>query len=355
MAYIEERRSRDGKVTFRAQVRLKGHPQQDATFDRKTDAKRWAQQTEAAIREGRHFKTTEAKRRTVAEMIDRYGRDVLDNKGGNAEKSRRLLAWWKDELGAYSLADLTPALIAEHRDKLAAGTTPRGNRRTSSTVVRYLAALSHCLSTAVREWGWMDDSPMRKVTKPTQPRGRVRFLSEAERGRLLEACRSSTDRALHPMVLLAIATGMRQGEIVGLVWDAVDFKRGVITLDKTKNGERRVLPISDALRPVLEEWSKVRRIDSPLVFPPAKAAGPRFPRAAWERAIDESKVENFTFHDLRHTAASYLAMSGASLIEIADVLGHKTLAMVRRYAHLSQPHTASVVARMNAAVLGGTP
>ena len=107
MANIEKRISNDGKTSFRVKIRLKGFPSQSATFERLTDAKKWAQQTESAIREGRHFKTTEAKRHTLAEMIDRYCRDVLPSKK-SAKDQMQQLAWWKSEIGSYSLADITP-------------------------------------------------------------------------------------------------------------------------------------------------------------------------------------------------------------------------------------------------------
>ena len=140
MANIEKRTAQDGKTSYRVKVRLKGYPAQSATFDRLTDAKKWAQHTEAAIREGRHFKTAEAKRHTLAELIDRYTRDVLPSKRSRVKQAAQL-GWWKEQIGAYALADVTPALIAEFRDKLAGGKTPRGERRSPATVVRYMLRL----------------------------------------------------------------------------------------------------------------------------------------------------------------------------------------------------------------------
>ena len=189
MANIEKRISKDGKTSYRVKIRLKGFPSQSATFERLTDAKKWTQQTESAIREGRHFKTTEAKRHTLAELIDRYCRDVLPTKPKNARDQKRQLEWWKTEIGSHALADVTPSLIAQHRDKLASGITSHGKPRSPATVNRYMAALSVVFTTAVKEWGWMDDNPMRKVTKPKESRGRVRFLSDDERIRLLKACK----------------------------------------------------------------------------------------------------------------------------------------------------------------------
>ncbi len=119
MAYVQERRTKDGRPRYRVQVRLRGQPTQTATFERKTDARRWAQQVEAAIREGRHFKTSEAKRHTLGELVDRYVRDVLPQKPKSQRLQSTQMEWWKKQLGAYTLADVMPALIAECRDRLA--------------------------------------------------------------------------------------------------------------------------------------------------------------------------------------------------------------------------------------------
>ena len=200
MAYIQERRSRDGSVAYRVQVRIKGYPLETATFSRKTDAKRWAQQTEAAMRESRHFKTTEAKRHTLGELVDRYIREVLPTKPRSAKKQAQQLNWWRGQLGSRTLADVTPVLIVQCRDSLANETTVGAKKRAPASVVRYMAALSHAFTMAVREWGWLDVDPMQKVTKPKEPRGRVRFLDDDERSRPLAACQASTNPSLYPVV-----------------------------------------------------------------------------------------------------------------------------------------------------------
>lgn len=351
MATFDKHTANDSKITFRVRIRIKGFPLQTASFDRLTDARRWAQQTEAAIREGRHFKTREAQRHTLTDLIDRYVADVLPRKKGGS-KQRQQLQWWREQLGVYALADLTPPLLAEYRDKLAAGfpgTEPRG----PATVVRYLAALSHCLSVAVKEYQWLDDSPLRKVSKPKEPRGRVRFLSNEERAALLSACEASPNPYLFPVVVLALSTGMRAGEIMALEWRDVDLARGWLTLRETKNGTMRGVPlVGKALELVKEHARTRRRLDTPLLWPGVHPNKPMDLRQPWEKALKQAGIEDFRFHDLRHSAASYLAMNGASLNEIAAVLGHKTLSMVQRYAHLSESHKAGVVERMNAAIFG---
>ncbi len=365
MASIIERKGVNGAIAYRVDIRLKGHPAQHATFERKTDAKKWAAQTEAAIREGRYFGTVEAKKHTLADLIDRYTQDVLPSKKTKTQGPQaQQLSWWKARIGSRTLADVTPALIAEQRDALRREPIPStakdqgkaGPERTRSpaTVNRYLAALSHCFTVAVKEYGWLESNPMMKVTKPKEPRGRVRFLDDDERDRFLTACRESSNGDLYPAVILALSTGARQQEILGLRWPQVDLNRRVATLNDTKNGETRVLPLAGSALELLRERSKVRRLDTDLVFPghtnPAK---PIDLRAPFEAALKRAEITDFHWHDLRHTAASYLAMNGASLAEIAEVLGHKTLSMVKRYSHLSEAHTAGVVERMNSRYFGG--
>ncbi len=357
MANIQKRTAKDGKTSYRALVRIKGFPLQSATFERKTDASKWASSTESAIRENRHFKTSEAKRHTLAEMLDRYARDVLSKTPKKEIDQLHQLNWWKAEIGSYALSDVTPSLIAQYRDKLAGGLTHYKTPRTPATVNRYMAALSVAFTTAMKEWGWVDDTPMRKVTKGKEARGRVRFLSDDERIRVLKTCKESNNSYLYPVVVLALSTGMRQGEIMGLTWDVVDLNQGYAILHETKNGERRRVAITGHALEQLKELARVCRIDSNLLFPgkesaPQKLQKPMDLRVAWLAALKNAGIEDFKFHDLRHSAASYLAMNGASLAEIAEVLGHKTLQMVKRYAHLSEGHTARVVASMNSKIFG---
>lgn len=346
MATIEERRNDDGSRTFRVKIRIKGFEPATQSFDRKTDAKRWAEKTETAMREGRFFPERQAAQRTLAELVDRYTAEVCPEKKSGPHTAR-LLAWWKAEHGYRVLADLTPEVLAELRDKLGAKTNEQGRRNegkriSGSTVNRYMAALSHALTMASREWGWIRDNPMRRVTKKKEGRGRVRILSDSERERLLAACRASGAWYLEPAVILALSTGMRQGEILGLRWPDLDLKRDRLVLEDTKNGDRRGVALVGPARDVLADLSKYRRIDTDLVFPETGSF-----RWSWLRAVRRAKIIDFRFHDLRHTAASYLAMNGATPSEIAAVLGHRTLAMVKRYAHLHDEHIEGVMNRMS--------
>ena len=355
MARIKERLDKDGKKRFTAEIRLKGYPVQSATFKRKTDAEKYIQNTESAIREGRHFKTSEAKKHTLADLIDRYIKDVIPNKAVKlAGTQKQQLTWWRDKIGSYLLSDVTPALIVQYRDELSASNNYKGTQNTPATVVRYMAALSHAFTIAVKEWEWLESSPMMKVQKPKESRGRVRFLDDDERARFLDACKASPNKTLYICVILAMSTGMRQAELMTLEWRDVNLKDGFLILHETKNGERRRVALSGHGLELLKEHGKIKRIDTPLLFPSkAIPSQPIDLRKAFENATKAANIENFKWHDIRHCAASYLAMNGASLNEIAEVLGHKSLAMVKRYAHLSDSHVSSVVASMNNKLFGG--
>jgi integrase len=347
MATINKRVDKDGKVKFQVSIRLKGFPTQTDTFERLTDAKRWVQQTEAAMREGRHFKTAEAKKRTLGEMIDKYIELFKPEKGRNAQ-----LIWWKARLGKYVLADITPAIIALGRDDLLKENTKRGRIRTSSTVVRYIAALSHVFTVGIKEFGWIETSPVSKITKPKEPPGRVRFLSDEERVRLLEACKVSDSPILYLVVVLAISSGMRASELMTLTWSQIDFIRQQIILEKTKNKTHRTIPLTGLALDLLKEHAKEGGLKTNLVFPGKIPNKPIAIRRSWLTALKKAQIKNFRFHDLRHSAASYMAMTGSSLVEIGILLGHKRLEVTKRYSHLSQQHLSKMVERMNEEIFG---
>lgn len=352
MANIEKRTTKDGKSHYRVLVRLKGFPPQSATFERITDAKNWATNTESAIRENRHFKTNEARKHTLGDLIDRYIENILPTKPKSADVQEGQLRWWKAQIGAYTLCDVTPGMIGECRDKLLKGKTNKGTKRAPATGVRYLAALSHAFSVAVNEWGWLEDNPVRKVKKPVESRGRVRFLSDVERKSLLDACKENKNKLLYPIVVLAISSGMRYSEIINLAWNDVDLEKQFIILHETKNGERRNVPIAGHALELLKSLKKVRKTDTPLLFPGNGTQKPTTLRRHWKLALNKAGIDNFRFHDLRHCTASYLAMNGATTVDIAGVLGHKTLSMVKRYSHLSEQHTSKVVSSMNEKIFG---
>lgn len=347
--------ARTSTVTFRAQVRVKGRPALSGTFPTRREAQRWAASLESAIREQRYDPSAEGRRRTLEEAVTRYNAEIVP--ALKAGRDRQLqLAWWCRHLGGRRLNELSPALIAEYRDRLPKETITRETRgklvkvvitRTGATVNRYVAALSALLTVAQKQWHWTNDNVVRRVGRKSEPRGRTRWLADDERERLLAACQKSEWPGLFPAVMLALTTGARRHEVIGLEWDQIDLKKGRAFIADSKNSEPRVLPIVGPALEALKAHAKVRTLRCAWVFPNKSGEAPwwNFDHF-WQAALTAAEIEGFRFHDLRHTAASYLAMNGATLGEIADVLGHRTLAMVKRYSHFADEHRQRVVGDM---------
>jgi integrase len=348
MAAIEKRTSSNGELSYRVKIRKRGIST-TRTFVRKADAQKWATDTEAAILAGT-YQTTGSNGLTLAQAIDRYTAEVLPKLSADEQRVRApRLQLWRDAFAARPLNELTAADIARVRDRWAA------ENLAAATVNRRLAALAAVYTAAAKQWHILPLAahPVRAVARLPENNERVRFLSEAERAALLEATAASDNPFLHVAVVLSLATGWRQSEIMGLTWDRVDVQRGWLTLETSKNGERRGAPVSGYVLELLRAFGKVRRMDTALLFPSkVDAAKPMNLRKPWERALAAAGIEGFRWHDLRHTTASYLAMNGASLPEIGAVLGHKTPRMTQRYAHLSDEHISNVLGDMTSKVLG---
>lgn len=370
MATIEKRERKSGTV-YMADVRVRGFPRQKKTFKRLTDARMWAQQTEAAIRSGEFRNVLKtAKKKTLQDVIDRYRTDVLPHKAGSTRRAEGLiLRRWEALLGEYTLSYIDSELVNRQLRALAEEPDQRrkqaGNGKSSKNeprlksrkTMKHFRDLLALLFKYARKWGWTGSDPMEGVDAITKLRNeRVRFLGEDERTALLKACKESRNRQLYPIVVFALSTGGRKGEILGLTLDDVDLGRGVAIFRNTKNGDTRAAPLVGHLKKVLSEhvrWVKgeYKRMEGKparrWLFPSRNGKKPIDIRAPWEKARDQAGIVDFRFHDLRHSTASYLAMSGASQLEIAEVLGHRTLQMVKRYSHLSESHVKGLITRLD--------
>ena len=353
------------KTSYRVQVRLRGHAPQSATFRNRKEAQAWATSIEAAIREARYFPHAAARRTRFEDFVQDYIRTVLaDSKPKQRAARIRHLMWWAGQFRGLSLADITTDRISQACDAFAGETfirgkpradrktglvtLPRQYRRAAGTINRCLGSLSHALSFAVKERRLLERNPVVDIRKRKEPRGRTRFLSDAEREALLRACAASNWPPLHTLVLLAISTGARRAELIGLKWCDIDLKSGRALVRHTKNEEPKVLPLVGRTLHELRLMKLHDSARSEWVFPRLDGDSGAYLHfnLHWYRALRVARLEDFRFHDLRHTCASYLASQGASLLQIADVLGHKTLAMVKRYSHLTQDHKGLVIGRM---------
>jgi integrase len=291
---------------------------------------------------------------TFADLLDLYLTDYLPRLApGSQRQYRHVLSVARVAFGNVPLQDLTPALLRAWRLTLQQRLAP-------GTVRTWLDILSAPLTVAVDDLEWLARNPLTKVARPPAPVERVRFLTAQERAALLTACRQSGNAALYPIVLIALTTGARKNEIRYLRGLDVDLRRGLLRLARTKNGTGRPVPMPQLTVETLRPWWERQQQGGDLawVFPGPKGRGPAAISNAWYRACQRAGLKDFRFHDLRHTAASYLAMSGASLREIADILGHKSLKVTMKYAHLTTAYTAGVIERMASQFLpdlGGAP
>lgn len=340
MATFEKIHDASGELRHRARVRMAGFAPKSATFSTRREAQEWAAATETMQRRARYGLQSLAEQMPMAQAIARYIKTVLPKKSRKAAyvaQQRAQLQWWARELKPYTVAQTTSAVIVEKRDMLAL-------EFTNATTNRYTAALSHVFTVMVREWEMLPASPFAKLKKLKEGKGRNRFLSDDERKALLAACAADqTRKPLLTIVTLAICTGARKGELLGLKWRDVDFKRGRLVAHDTKNGDQRTLFLSGYALELLLALYAIKHPRSAYVFARRCGRKPIEIDREFTRALDRAGIEDFHFHDLRHTAASYMAMNGKAATDIKAALGHRSVAMVDRYAHLADTHMADVM------------
>ena len=309
-----------------------------------TDNKRLAEDIYAKmkldIREGRFFQKDQGNKRTFKDMAEKYMAEYAIKKAPDTiTRDETSLKHLLPVFGSVYLAQITPAQIASYK-------TQRSNEGASPKSVNHeLGFCKHAFNLAIREWVWVKDNPFAKVSAEKLPQPRVRYLTREEFERLYQAC---SDR-LKPIVLIAVNTGMRQDNVLSLTWQQVDLNRGIIMLEHTKNGERLGLPMNEPVKRLLTELSKVRHISSAYVF--HTSTGSKLSRRAigisFHRICEKAGIQDFRFHDLRHTFASWLVQGGIDLYRVQRLLGHKTGEMTRRYAHLAPDNLRTAINSLN--------
>jgi integrase len=284
------------------------------------------------VREGKLPEVRQiAKSYTFRELAEEYLVWAKRQKSFVSKKSR--VKQLVEVFGNYPLNSFSTHMIDKFQ-------TERLARYKPASVNRLIEVLKHMFRKA-EEWEMVGKEALEKVRRvkliPENNR-RLRFLSQEECQALIEKC----DSHLRPIVITALNTGMRKGEILNLKWDQVDLKHGFILLEETKNGERREIPINKTLRQTLEGLP--RHIRSPYVFWHGEEGKPyQEVKKSFSSALKKAGIKDFTFHDLRHCFASHLVMAGCDLKTVQELLGHKTLTMTLRYAHLAPSHKVKAV------------
>jgi integrase len=314
MATLQKR----GK-TWRAQIRRNGYPTVTHSFNRKADAQAWAREIEREMDKRTFIDRTEAESTTLEQALQRYLREITPAKKGAAQETSRINAWLERPLAKYALTNIHGADLAAYRDeRLAEGKCP-------TTVRNDINIISHLFTIAKKEWG-MECliNPVQNIRMPKQPTGRTRRLMQGEEKKLLEAA----NYPLKQMIVLALETAMRLGEILSITWANVNLNEGILVLEDTKNGERRSVPLSARARATLKE---LPRNISGRVFPSVTNSAISH---SFRCLCNDVEIEGLRFHDLRHEATSRLFEKGLGLMEVASITGHKTLHMLKRYTHL---------------------
>jgi len=357
MAALKVDMTKEGKRRYRVRVRCNGQ-YASATRGTKKEARRWADRVERQFCLNRLSPLGQSEILTIGELIDKYDRQVMPWKKPQTQRQQRQqLDWWRKFLGNQALLiDIDAPAVSLAKEVLLP--------RSAKTINRYLAALSHVFTKGVKEWRCVEVNPVLSVERLPEGQARTRWLRAAERKSLLFACRSSQNKFIYPVVIIGLSTGARLSEIRFMRWDAVDLYRtmkvdgrtvevGRYYLEKTKTDEARALVFHGEALKLLRKLHRNRTPGNPWCFPSDREAHkPIDFRYAWEQARLLACLENFCFHDLRHSAASYLGEQGASLAEIGYILGHKNQATTKKYTHFTNSSTEHLITRMNQSVFG---
>jgi len=314
---------RNGRWT--ARVRKTGYTEKTQTFASKASAVKWSQRVESdPERFLSHQPSADNQLRTLGDLLRKYEKEVTPQKKGSGKEKYRIRILQKSQLSGVALRDLKSHHITKFREE-------RLKEVSAGTVLKDLGLLSSVINTGATEWGLenvLRTNPVSIISKPRAPRARDRRLEAGELERLLSAC-LSPNPWIRPVVLFAIETGMRRGEILSLTWENVHLDKRYVHLPDTKNGDSRDVPLSHLALQLLRELTRNGRDDQvgfPLHYEALKSA--------WRRACCRANIIDLRFHDLRHEATSRFFEKGLNVMEVAAITGHKDLRMLQRYTHL---------------------
>jgi integrase len=337
MASIRKRGSK-----WQAQVRRLGHAAISKSFMMKADAIAWAREQERSIDRGelQIGDTSSLKATRLGDLLTRYEETVTSTKRGAASEIYRLRTL-RSRLGDLTLNRLTPAAIAHYRDqRLSKPSGSLGRAVSSGSVRRELAILAHCLELARAEWGYpLGENPVRQIVMPEASKSRSRRLGPDEAVRLFSALEASRLPYLKPIVLLAIETGMRRGEILSLRWECIHLHQSTAHLPMTKNGHARTVPLSPRAVSIIDKLPRTG-------FELFEGVSSNALRLSWERLKERSGLSDLRLHDLRHEAVSRFFELGLSTPEVALISGHRDYRMLARYTHLRPEAVALKLAKL---------
>jgi len=285
------------------------------------------------IAKGEYLGIVESKKLLFEELCEEYLQFSKANKTAQSHRRdqtsiKNLLATFKGKLMAKISARDVELYMTKRRDTV-----------TPATVNRELTCIKHMFNKAV-QWLYLKSNSLVTVRQYKEPPGRVRYLVEKEISRLLQHCADH----IKPIVIMALNTGMRKGEILSLKWADIDMQNRTIALRKTKNNELRILPVNDALYKTLRSMGQ--QLGNQYVFSDNTGNSYRDIKKGFSAALRRAGIQDFRFHDLRHTFASRLVMAGVDIRTVQELLGHKDIKMTMRYSHLSDQNLRKAVDKL---------
>lgn len=309
---------------WNAQVRRKGHPPISKSFVNQKDANVWVRSIESDMDKGIYINRSSAENTTFADSLIRYKNEITPSKKGSSRELGRINLWIRNPLSKRSLASLKSIDFAKYRDARLKEVAP-------GTVRLELALVSHLFTILQKEWNIPVNNPLSNIRKPSPSNARTRRLEDNEKERLLFACKQSRNPLLYSLVVLAIETGMRLGELLKIEWQDINLTKRIAFLVDTKNGSNRSIPLSQKTMEILSDIPK--HIANRRIF----WIWPKNPDAisgAWKPALKRAGISGLRFHDLRHEATSLFFEKGLNVMEVAAITGHRSIQMLQRYTHI---------------------
>jgi integrase len=317
MASIRKHRDK-----WQVQIRRKGVPAVSRSFCLKRDAEIWARQFEIEVdQKGLPVDTSVLRKTTLRDLVERYRDEVCILKRGRDVEQAILNAFLRDPLAGRYLSDLLPQDFSAYRDM-------RLEKCKPATINRELGLVQHVLTIAIREWGYpLSNNPVVAIKKPSPGPSRDRRLVAGELEALMEAVKQTRNQVIEGLILFALETGMRRGEMLKMEWGHLIKGKRILLIPVTKNGHPRRIPLSSIAVSILEE---VGDRNPKWVFPTTADAL----KACWKRLCTRAGIEGLHFHDLRHEAISRFFERGLAMPEVALISGHRDPRMLMRYTHL---------------------
>jgi integrase len=295
-----------------------------------TTDRKLAKSIEAKIRteivEGSYFEKLIGSKKTFKDLVERFMKEHAPKVSINTQRSytfslKHLTPYFRET----NLTSITPKMISRYKVlRKDEGTAP-------ASINRELAMISKAFNLAVKEWEWLKDNPVSRVSKEKENNERDRWLTEDEERRLIE----NSPEWLGEIIVFALNTGLRQGELISLEWSRVNIFNKTILIDITKNGEQRTVPLNKHALNVIEKRLKTKSLKNDYVFL-NRYGGKVNPFSlghTFRKSLEKAEIINFRFHDLRHCAATRMSQRGVDLYKISKLLGHKDIKMTQRYAH----------------------